>query len=66
LKSKRFNKFSLAPKVLDTSTHASDIQKAIFCNSANLILAFEKYSKEIKFYDTKLNQVKREKLQMKK
>lgn len=42
------------------------IQQAVLCDSAKLVISFERYSKEIKFYDHDLNFKEKQKVPLKK
>ena len=59
IRAKRYNRFAMSPKMIDKTSHPHTIQRAIMCHSTDLMLCFEKYSAEVKFYDYNLKLVQK-------
>ena len=51
---------------MDKNHHTTGITKAIYCASSNLVLSFERFQKEVTFYNLNFEVVKRETLPFKK
>lgn len=51
LKAKKYHRFAISKKVLDKSSHYNVIQRSLLCASSQMVLSFERYSKDLKFYD---------------
>ena len=66
IKAKKYNRFDIAKKKIDKSSHFNVIQAAITCESSGLVLMIERFSHEVKFYDYNLQLKKRMKVPMKK
>ena len=66
IKAKKYNRFQMAPAPLDTSNHFGPIEQAILCESSQCVVEYERFSKEIKFYDFNLRQTRRLPIPMKK
>ena len=55
----------MSPKMIDKTSHPHTIQRAIMCHSTDLMLCFEKYSAEVKFYDYNLKLVQKQEMKIK-
>ena len=66
IKAKKYNRFQMALRPLDQSHHSNAIQQAMLCESSQFVVSFERYSKEIKFYDYNLNFKEKYKVPLKK
>ena len=66
LRAKRFSRFGLSRKMIDKTNHPRVIQRALHCSSANVVMCFERYSDEIKFYDYGFKVAHSEKVTLKK
>ena len=51
LKAKRYNRFAISKKVIDKSSHFNVIQEARLCVSSQLVMCYERYSRDLKLYD---------------
>lgn len=66
MKAKKYNRFGYNQTTVDRSNHYNTIQDAILCQSSKVVLTFERFGKEIKFYDAEMNVVKKEAVPLKK
>lgn len=66
MRAKRYTRFSMSPHLIDKTSHPQLLQRAVMCNSTELMLCFERNSDIVKFYDYNLKMVHQEKMIMKK
>ena len=51
MRAKKYTRFSMSPRIIDKTSHPQIIQKAVMCQSTNLMFCFERIRDEVKFYD---------------